>query len=112
MTDGEKAEEYAENKRISDIDKGYDNRNVYYCGLEKGYLDGLAEGRKEKCLEQNNDRTIRPCEVMKENDELKAQIEKMKCCENCNNCRKGKCTEDKMFYARTLKECSEWELAE
>lgn len=43
---------------------------------------------------------------------LEAQIEKMKCCENCNKYKKGKCTEDNMFYARTTKQCKEWELAE
>ncbi|MCQ2589254.1 MAG: hypothetical protein MJ179_02415, partial [Treponema sp.] len=58
------------------------------------------------CLEQNKDGTIRPCEVMKDNEELeeiraqqariinndtkrterlKAQIEKMKCCTTCVN---------------------------
>lgn len=40
----------------------------------KAYLDGLSDGRKEECFEQNNDGTIRPCEVMKENEQLKEDV--------------------------------------
>ena len=69
MTNEEKAEEYYWSKEVIPPNKK---------SIEQAYLDGLAEGRKEKCLEQNKDGTIRPCEVMKENEELKAQIEKMK----------------------------------
>ena len=70
MTDEQKAEDYVKINH-SHIMSGT-MKSIY----KKIYLDGLAEGRKEKCLEQNNDGTIRPCEVMKENAELKAQIEK------------------------------------
>ena len=66
----------------------------------------VTKARQEKCFEQNKDGTIRPCEVMKENVELKKnaenqqkismerffeikrlneQIEKMKCCTNCKH---------------------------
>lgn len=89
MTEEEKAEEYAD-KILSDskypfifskekvkeyIIKVYSD-SLKCC--ENAYKKGLAEGREEKCLEQNNDGTIRPCEVMKENEQIKAQIEKMK----------------------------------
>lgn len=88
MTDEEKVKEYA-----TEIAKCKECRNHNFCHkIENEYLpkcekwewlfigikDGLAEGRKEKCLEQNKDGTIRPCEVMKENEELKAEIENLK----------------------------------
>lgn len=75
MTDEEKAKK-SFNKHITE-DTCYLRKakiNIY----KDGYLDGLEEGRKEKCLDQNKDGRIRPCEVMKENEELKEQIEKMK----------------------------------
>lgn len=103
----------------------------------KAYLDGLADGRKEECFEQNNDGTIRPCEVMKENEELKAQIEeqkahckdvdevneKMKCCGNCINFKEqeiryiGKPGAIHRFSCNGLNvapnmKCSKWELEE
>lgn len=85
MTDEEKAKNYFEDSKDY-----YDSREpITDRQLRQIYLDGLAEGRKEKCLEQNKDGTIRPCEVMKENEELKkeneqlkTQIEKMKRCFN------------------------------
>lgn len=43
---------------------------------------------------------------------LKAQIEKMKCCENCKKHRNRECSEDKKFYARVKRICNEWEFAE
>lgn len=75
MTDEEKAEEILQTKG-----------SMTFCAKGCGYTEkvkelitiGLSEGRKEKCLEQNKDGTIRPCEVMKENAELKEQIEKLK----------------------------------
>lgn len=67
MTEKEKAEEYCKNSK--DFVKY--TSETYKSRLKKAYLDGLAEGKKEKCLEQNIDGTIRPCEVMKENTELK-----------------------------------------
>lgn len=71
MTDEEKAEKYFEDSKDY-----YDSREpITDRQLRQIYLDGLAEGRKEKCLEQNNDGTIRPCEVMKENEELKEQLQ-------------------------------------
>lgn len=39
-------------------------------------------------------------------------IEELKCCENCSKYRKGKCKEDTMFYARTLKMCKDWGIEE
>lgn len=45
---------------------------------KKIYLDGLAEGRKEKCLEQNIDGTIRPCEVMNDYFNLTKEKEILK----------------------------------
>lgn len=89
----------------------------------KAYLDGLSDGRKEECFEQNNDGTIRPCEVMKENEELKAQIEKMRCCGNCINFKEqeiqyiGKPGTIHRFSCNGLNvapnmKCSKWEYKE
>ncbi|MCQ2053163.1 MAG: hypothetical protein MJZ03_04430 [archaeon] len=41
---------------------------------------------KEECMEQKKDGTLKDCPIVKENEELKSQIEKMKCCGNCKNC--------------------------
>ena len=144
MTDEEKAEEYYEdNECYSYLSEVEDFEEVFGFVKDRviqAYLDGLAEGRKEKCLEQNKDGTIRPCEVMKEHaelsnsvieltntkteleskiTELETQIEKMKCCENCIHHHKNEtirvgnnvlCRNGKN---QTFKEpCLEWELAE
>lgn len=53
----------------------YSNPCRHRCEYVSNYLDGLAEGRKESGKEINV--------LTKENKELKAQIEKMKCCANC-----------------------------
>lgn len=67
MTDLEKAEEILQTK-------GHRTFCAKGCGYTEKVKElitiGLAEGRKEKCFEQNKDGTIRPCEVMKENEEL------------------------------------------
>ncbi len=96
MTDKEMAEEYVD-KLLSDSKYHFIfNKekvrayiiNVYldslkYC--EEAYNKGLAVG-------------------LKENAELKAQIEKMKCCENCKN----KNSKPTCFFCVKLKK---WELA-
>lgn len=97
MTDEEKAkaEEYC--KKSKDFVKY--TSETYRRRLGKAYLDGLKAGRKEsekeiaelkgkmKGFESGDvawqgdmDATI------KQNLELKAQIEKMKCCGNCKQC--------------------------
>lgn len=72
MTDEEKAEECAE-EIYKNLDKCR-TKELMIDAYKDGYLKGFAEGRKEKCLEQNKDGTIRPCEVMKDNEELKAKL--------------------------------------
>ena len=71
MTDEEKAEEYVIKRPFIHLL----GRNTFF--IQKEFKDAilwaLAEGRKEKCFEQNKDGTIRPCEVMKENEQLKEQ---------------------------------------
>lgn len=101
MTDEEKAKEITM-KHFEITECCFENllpNKSYVYNFYNGVLKGLAEGKKEKCLEQNNDGTIRPCEVMKENEQLKAQNEsladtiisqneqneKMKCCGNCKH---------------------------
>lgn len=37
---------------------------------------------------------------------------RMKCCENCRKHRNVECSEDKKFYARTQRQCDDWELAD
>lgn len=121
MTDEEKANEYFKN---------LDDCRTKELMID-AYLDGLAEGRKEKCLEQNKDGTIRPCELLKENEELKErlqiesqslheqceivskqvdQIEKMKRCFNCSKWFSN--TELCVSNERGTNICDKWELAE
>ena len=58
--------------------------------------------------------------IAEENAELKAQIEKMKCCGNCKNCVFKYDDEDLIFECDVngtesythLKTCTNWELAE
>ena len=77
------------------------------CKKYQMYKLGQVEGRKEKCLEQNNDGTIRPCEVMKDNEQLKAQIEKMKNFYNCSHSSRALCPNEHKCNG-----CKDWELAE
>lgn len=80
MTDEEKAEEWCKNNCgvwVKDCN--------FACNGKQGVLYGLAEGRKEKCLEQNNDGTIRPCEVMKENEKLKEELKRFSNVDEINN---------------------------
>lgn len=85
MTAFEKAEEYVKNI-ISIAPKMYDGHKKII--MKESYLDGLAEGRKEgyeqgknnerelQCGKKNYEKDITRLE--KENEQLKAQIEKMK----------------------------------
>lgn len=80
MTDEEKAEEITKrdfcNKLCGEKECSY---TIQACPMAQyiylGSFLGLAEGRKN---------------IEKENTELKAQIEKMKCCQNCNHHVTGK----------------------
>jgi hypothetical protein len=49
--------------------------------------------------------------LREENEQLKAQIEKMKCCGNCSK-KYSTCTREKQVRCRAYKTCDEWELAE
>lgn len=69
-----------------------------YCNLFKGY----------KNCGKNDCEVLK---ILKENEQLEQQIEKMKCCENCNNQRKNK----RLPLSKRCFECknrSHWELAE
>lgn len=138
MTDEEKAEEYAIEITDELRDKGVltnEEINQRYAGIVQGVLYGLAEGRKEateenfkeayqkyvnnslatfdmkKALEDARDQ-IR---LVKENEKLKAQIERMK---NVGNCKKAMtCAEwnekqTMLGCMKFCKDCKEWELAE
>lgn len=51
----------------------------------------------------------------KENKQLKAQIEKMKCCNNCKHFKEYDEYTDNVYYACVLEKCDNldnWELAE
>lgn len=132
MTDEEKWYEYCKAKKMAWWTQ-YDEERA-----KRIYLDGLAEGRKESAkdinvltkenklqeeinrLEKEKTFVNNPAPNIQEevitlrieNAELKEQIEKMKCCENCKKHRNRDCSEDKKFYARTTKQCNEWEPAE
>lgn len=130
MTDKEKAKEYC--KSSKDFVKY--TSETYKRRLGKAYLDGLKAGRKEsllvliceqehvEMLEKLHESDKRAIEIIMkkweaERNELKAQIEKTKCCANCkhkniyqydfiNECR---LTGNQTNYEH---KCDKWELAE
>lgn len=71
---------------------------------------------KKECMEQKKDGTLKDCPIIKENEQLKEQIEKMKCCMNCVHCEINQewhlfCNADSVinFNANF---CEKWELSE
>lgn len=91
MTDEEKAEEYVKEqilKHNKEVVLRPKNAVTYIDELKQVYLDGLAELEKENAelIDKLNLQNQRLNELIKENAELKEQIEKMKCCHNCKNC--------------------------
>ena len=106
MTDEEKAEEYANACRGK-------IKDIHWQDVKYAVLYGLSEGRKEKCFEQNKDGTIRPCEVMKDNEELQKEISVLLSCKNCPENKGGyicekeyndKCLAQKIEYIKELEE--------
>lgn len=126
MTDEEKAKEITI-KHFEITEYCFENlllNKDFVYNFYNGVLKGLAEGRKEKqTIIDTQTVQIESRDVYlseKENiilrqqseiEQLKKQIEKMKCCENCKKHRNAKCTEDEKFYARTTKHCDKWEYA-
>lgn len=49
-------------------------------------------------------------DIEQKNEQLKAQIEKMKCCGNCS--KWYECSKEKQMLFKLHKNCDEWELAE
>jgi len=95
-----------------------------YPSAEKGYIAGATEATKElqeeldyaksNCLFSDCDRVVR---LKSQITELEAQIEKMKCCENCihhsfwgDELKCNLMSYDDGF--KCLKDKSKWELAE
>lgn len=80
--------------------------------LKQAYLDGLAEGRKERnCVNcSNHGKQFEVMKLEKQNAELKEQIEKMKCCGNCIYFMYGYCMTDESCHINN--EYKKWELAE
>lgn len=78
----EKAENYYFSLRDKKIEFTYEN--VRKC-IKQAYIDGLVEGREERnCVNcSNHGKQFEVMKLEKENAELKTQIDKMKCCENC-----------------------------
>lgn len=127
MTDEEKAEEkYQEhiNKESCYVSKP--DEKIY----TDGFLDGLAEGRKDgyeqgknnerelQCGKKNYEKDI--SKLKKENAELKEQIDKIKCCGNCIHSYKekydGLCCDlfdgEKYVPSIEKRDCDKWELSE
>ena len=80
------------------------------------YTEGFKEGYEQGQMDSDSDYTYwaaRYAEKDKENAELKAQIEKMKCCWNCEHFNsEGKyCKLDKSSRS-FWDDCNKWELAE
>ena len=83
--------------------------------MKQAYLQGRAELEKEnKVLTQNlEDTEIINNTLEKENAELKEQIEKMKCCENCKHHRSWVILGCDLMYdieTECLKTKNKWEL--
>lgn len=88
MTDEEKAEEYYEDNEcysyLSEVEDFEEVFSFVKDRVKQAYLDGLAEGREEKCNSCGL-RQQKRINLGKENEQLRAQIEKMKCCRNCKH---------------------------
>ena len=97
-----------ENKGGWICEKEYENK----CLTQK--IEFIKELEEEKCellgIIQGKDKVIQ--ELEKENAELKEQIEKMKCCENCRYYSRtyGHCYSNDSY--QNCKSLSNWRLAE
>ena len=115
MTDKEMAKQFADNisglELTCSLLSAKDKSQAYRLGRYDGFLAGLHEGQEEnhKLLDVINNQDVKIAdleqkleqtekdladyqfnyptikELSKENTELKNQIEKMKCCANCEN---------------------------
>lgn len=114
-------DEELEKKAEECFNKYFSESNCYISNPEEsiftdGYKDGYKHGQEEigylkECLEEN--RGLKDTVI-----ELKAQIEKMKCCENCKHykytcengydCDLGIIDKWKTYH----KKCNKWELVE
>lgn len=103
MTELEKkAEEYAENKSPNEEYTSFDE---VINKIKNAYKDGYEQGQKDYIKDTLDVHS----ELKKENEELKAQIEKIKI-RNCKNCKYNDC----MHY-EICDNCinlDKWELAE
>ena len=83
------------------------------CAISDEYITPLQNQIKqlgERCLQLQKDKG----NLIDENNELKAQIEKMKCCYNCSKWYYGECEESpksKTFFCADFK-CDNWEIAD
>ena len=80
-----KAEEYVEIRGKELFRKFYDNELSMADLLKTCCTEFSTEATKELKETYKKQRNKRIDELQKKNHELEAQIEKMKCCGNCNN---------------------------
>ena len=77
------------------------------------FNENLCEG--ERCEELIDLMAlVNKNDLQKENEQLKQQVEKMKCCYNCSKWNDGECEESpksKTFFCADFK-CDEWECIE
>lgn len=121
MTDEAKAEEYIEHnqnyfsyscydcERLHDMNEHFGvGENEMLRVVKQAFLDGIEIGRNEqrKVFAENCKRCPKK-QLEKEVEELKKQIEKMKCCQNCKymDCF-GKC---RRKIPSPVLYCNKWE---
>lgn len=86
--------------------------------LSKGFtgieINGVRFSNIKEMLSYMNKQRVRIINLEKENAELKAQIEKMKCCRNCKKLdnRKVECSEGSDLIYFFGKNCDKWEIKE
>lgn len=125
LSDEEKAEEYIDNLDLVKERNPELKTNDDF--IKQAHLDGLAEGRKKSKLyieQLQNEKAELAEDFCKQLEELKAQIEKMKSCNNCKHRMLGYpfCTEKTVIYSHNpykkigiksfCENMNKWELAE
>ena len=103
-----------ENNKALELARKYSDNKDKIDGFYNGYVAGFLEKYKqvEKLEEEKVAREIIDRELLKKNDELEAQIEKMKCFKNCLAFDNFKCP---VLTGKTIKSCNgckHWQLKE
>ena len=107
---------FAETKMLINCNGDYSKKQDYKKGWQDGAEFGYNKAKEEMqeqglALQSDMDKTI------EQNIQLKAQIEKMKCCQNCKKLEKEKdgllfCIVGSFYTNAFGKNCDKWEIKE